>query len=176
MHTKGTDNPSDFLSRHTSLTETKREERMAEDYVNFILSHAVPRAMTMAELQEATKSDATLQHLISVIRSENWSEPVEAEGVDQEQFRLFVHVKDANADSNLLLRGHRIVIPASLHQRAVELAHEGHQGLVKTKKLLREKVWFPGIERTVKTLIQNCIACQANGDSTASKTVAHGEH
>lgn len=43
------------------------------------------------------------------------------------------------------------------------LAHEGHQGIVKPKKLLREKVWFPGIEEKVKQLISNCIACQANG-------------
>ena len=26
------------------------------------------------------------------------------------------------------------------------LAHVGHQGILKMKKLLREKVWFPGIE------------------------------
>ena len=41
--------------------------------------------------------------------------------------------------------------------------HEGHQGLVKTKKLLREKVWFPGIDEEVKRIIDSCIPCQANG-------------
>ena len=35
------------------------------------------------------------------------------------------------------------------------------KGLVKTKALLREKVWFPGIDRMVKETIDNCIACQA---------------
>ena len=35
--------------------------------------------------------------------------------------------------------------------------------MVKTKKLLQEKVWFPGIEEMARTLIQNCIVCQANG-------------
>ena len=62
--------------------------------------------------------------------------------VDETQLRLFVNVKDeltASSDSNLILRGNHIVIPASLQQRAVEIAHEGHQGIVKTKKLLREK-------------------------------------
>jgi len=66
-------------------------------------------------------------------------------------------------DSDLILRGNRIAISASLQQRTVEIAHEGHKGIVKTKKLPREKVWFPGIEEMVKVVIQNCIACQANG-------------
>ena len=47
----------------------------------------------------------------------------------------------------------------SIQQRAIDIAHEGPQG---QKKLLLEKVWFPGIEEMVKTTIDNCIACQAN--------------
>ena len=50
------------------------------------------------------------------------------------------------------------------------LAHEGHQGIVKTEKLLRKIVLFPGIEARVKQLIGNCIACQANGPEN------HPEH
>ena len=38
----------------------------------------------------------------------------------------------------MVLRGDRIVVPAKLRQRMVEIAHEGHQGLVQTKQLLRE--------------------------------------
>jgi len=38
----------------------------------------------------------------------------------------------------------RIVIPTAL--KVIQLAHEGHQGIVKTKALLRSKVWFPNID------------------------------
>lgn len=34
-------------------------------------------------------------------------------------------------DSSVLLRGHRIIMPRDLQHRALELAHEGHQDLVK---------------------------------------------
>ena len=67
-----------------------------------------------------------------------------------------------NAESNLILFGSRIVTPNSLQQRAIDIAHEGHQGVIKTKKLLREKVWFPRIDEKVKKTIEHCIACQAN--------------
>jgi hypothetical protein len=51
-------------------------------------------------------------------------------------------------DSEILLHDKRIVIPKDLQMRVIDLAHEGHQGIVKTKQLLREKVYFPGIDRT----------------------------
>ena len=82
------------------------------------------------------------------------------DGVDEAQLKQFINVKEeltVNAESNLILRGSRIVIPTTLQQRAVDIAHQGHQGIVKTKKLLREKVWM------VKGAIQTCIACQFNG-------------
>ena len=63
----------------------------------------------------------------------------------------------------MILRGTRVIMPKILRQRAINLAHEGHQGLVKTKKLMREKVWFPQIDSLVENCIQKCLACQYVG-------------
>ena len=41
------------------------------------------------------------------------------------------------------------------------MAHEGHQGLCKTKSLLREKVWFPGMDKLIHEELDQCIPCQA---------------
>ncbi len=49
-----------------------------------------------------------------------------------------------NEQDQIILRGSKIVLPESLRLKAIHIAHEGHQGLVKTKQLLREKVWYPG--------------------------------
>lgn len=61
---------------------------------------------------------------------------------------------------DVLLRGTRLVIPLSLQRHVVDLAHAGHLGIVKTKTLLREKVWFPFIdsvvEENVKTVYPVC--------------------
>ena len=37
------------------------------------------------------------------------------------------------------MRGMRIVVPLSLRERVLQLVHEGHQVIVKTKDRLREK-------------------------------------
>jgi hypothetical protein len=68
-----------------------------------------------------------------------------------------------NEDDSVLLRGKRIIVPLiQLRKQAISLAHEGHQGLVKTKQILREKIWFPGIDEQVTVMNKNCLACQAN--------------
>ena len=43
----------------------------------------------------------------------------------------------------------------------MDLAHQGHQGIVKTKQLIRDKVWFPGIDKMAEQKVQNCLSCQA---------------
>ena len=43
----------------------------------------------------------------------------------------------------------------------VKMAHEGHQGIVCTKQLLRAHVWFPGIDKMVEKHVGNRLACQA---------------
>ena len=41
----------------------------------------------------------------------------------------------------IVMRRTRIVIPQNLKSEELLLAHEGHQGIVKTKSRLRIKVW-----------------------------------
>ncbi len=91
-----------------------------------------------------------------MICTNQWDEQ-DITGADLADLKLFRKVNDdltVNHDNSVILRGNRIVISTSLQNRATVLAHEGHQGIVKTKKLLREKVWFPGIEARVKAYWQ----------------------
>ena len=44
--------------------------------------------------------------------------------------------------------------------KVMQLAHEGHQGIVKTKLLLTTKVWFPDSDRRAEAAVHNCPACQ----------------
>lgn len=53
----------------------------------------------------------------------------------------------------------------TVYNCAIDLAHETHLGIGKTKSLLREKIWFPKIDSYVKDIIEQCIACQAVGQT-----------
>ncbi|CAB3997487.1 hypothetical protein BOX15_Mlig023251g7, partial, partial [Paramuricea clavata] len=54
-------------------------------------------------------------------------------------FVLNTPSKRISFSDGVLLRNNRIVIPRSLQQRVLELAHQGHQGIAKTKARLRTK-------------------------------------
>ena len=130
-----------------------------------LASHAVPKAMSITEIQQATAKDRVMQSLVDMIRTGKF----EISG--NRELAQFEKVKDeltVNDEANIIMRDNRIVMPTSLRGRVVALAHEGHQGLVKTKKLMREKVWFPGIDECVKQAISKCMACQANGPEDRS--------
>ena len=110
--------------------------------------------MTTDEVKTATQSDVRLQKVMFAIQTGNWSDKDIADFV-RFQTELSVH-------DGLVLRGHRLVIPDSLHRKVIDIAHQGHQGIVKTKQLIREKVWFPGIDHLVENTVSSCIPCLAS--------------
>ena len=71
-----------------------KQEAMAEDYVNFISNHAVPKAMSLSEIKQATRADNTLQCVAELIRSNQWHSIGTKEGVSQDELRLFKQVRD----------------------------------------------------------------------------------
>ena len=168
---KNPENPADYLSRHAIMPSSKasKEARDTEQYVNFIEKNALPKALSADEVKIATLEDATLQKVIDNLKKGCWNDhPGE---VDVEAVKNMRRLKDelAITKDGLLLRGTKLVIPKKLQERVIELAHQGHQGIVKTKRLIREKVWFPGIDKQVEEQINNCLACQASTHDTKSK-------
>ncbi|CAB4037225.1 Hypothetical predicted protein [Paramuricea clavata] len=130
----GKDNPADFMSRHPKPVNFINEtENLAEIYANYVCSNAIPKAMTREEVKLETKLDPLLQKVVTAISLNNWTDP------SVERYRRFQD--ELMVCDEVIFRGNRIVLPQSLHNRAIELAHLGHQGIVKTKQhYLREKV------------------------------------
>jgi hypothetical protein len=101
----------------------------------------VPEALTAHDIEQISQDDEEITQLRYAIRK----------GTSFENLPNYKHVKDElSVLGKLVLRGTRIVIPASLRKKLLKLAHEGHQGIVKTKQRLRDIVWWPGIEKMSK--------------------------
>ena len=77
------------------------------------------------------------------------------------EIKPYFHCRsELSVKGNIVLKDKRIVVPKNLCQWTLAIGHEHHQGIVKTKALLREKVWWPGIDRQIESLIKSCHACQ----------------
>ena len=115
--------------------------------VKDIAHAAVPQAMTLAEIQEAKQEDATLRVLRAAIKTGVWTSD------RLTPYKQIKHEITVDHTNKILLRGTQIILPASLREHAIKLAHQGHQGQSKTTALLREYFWFPNRGQSVKSYI-----------------------
>ena len=123
---------------------------MTEQYVNFVTKNSVQKALTLKEIIDATNSDVTSTTQRDAIKTNKWDSPI-------------VKNELTYTTDGVVLRGTRIVIPASLQQRAIDIAHEKQLGIEKTKSLIHEKIWFPQVDNRIRDTIEHCVTCQAAG-------------
>ena len=140
-------NISDCLSRlKTERIKSSEISDFNEKYINFVAKTAVPVAMTVAEIEAESEKDQEITNLGVCIHS--W---------ERCKYSKCVFAKDELCEFNYtVLRGTRIVVPYKLHQHVIQLAHEGHQGIVKTK----QRLWWPSMEKDVENLGRLCRECQ----------------
>lgn len=168
IYKPGKDNPADYISRHPRHSNgMSHHSKSAEVYVNFVRSQSTPIAMSTDHVAVESSKDPTLQRLCKTIQSGTWRNILNSNdpNIDNNALKSFkaisseLSVSYINKDLFVILRGTRLIIPKTLQLRAVNLAHEGHQGIVKTKQLLRTKVWFPGIDKAVEKIVSECLPC-----------------
>ena len=60
---------------------------------------------------------------------------------------------------HILLFNERIVIPAAMQSDVMKTLHEGHQGVELCRMRARASVWWPGVNKQVAEMVQNCSQC-----------------
>ena len=124
-------------------------------------TNAVPKSMTLDEIRTATAGDPTLREVMKAVQTGRWDKP----GV--EGFARFA--AEISVTDGIVLRGHRIIVPHQLRVRVINIAHQSHQGMVRTKQCIRVEVWFPGIDSAVEEMVKSCIPCQASNPRSSSR-------
>ena len=67
------------------------------------------------------------------------------------------------SDNDIILTDNCIVLPEIFHKTPVKLTHTGHQGIQKTKALMRIKFFFLGMDNAIENEITTGLPCQATG-------------
>ena len=141
IYKRGAEHPADILSR-MPLPTRKSTPNVADEYVNSVAHRAVP--MTLEEVAQATLKDNVLQTVTQSIQTDKWNDDPLVAPFYSVRNELTVTME------GVVLRGHRIVMPEALRDRTLAIAYQGHQGVVKTKQLLRTKAWWPKIDQHVR--------------------------
>ena len=152
-HIPGKTNIADSLSRLTSKTTEPDSE--TEEYVRYVAESATPKAMSTREIEEASAVDPELSNLRKCHRENKWN--------NLQNKRYLLIRNEISVIGKLVLRGTRIIIPESLRGKVLQIAHEGHPGIVTMKRRLRTKVWWPGLDKGVEEACKTCHPCQVVG-------------
>ena len=121
----GSENIADALSRLTGrpdqsiwIRQERRIENVAEENVRFVAQTATPKAMTTWEVEEHSHHDKELSDVRQCIRVGDWN--------NKETVQYFPVREELCTKGKVVLRGTRIVIPCSVRQQVLSIAHEDH--------------------------------------------------
>ncbi|XP_049279570.1 uncharacterized protein K02A2.6-like [Anopheles funestus] len=147
VHIPGTSNISDILSRLCPQSDKPFDET-TDHYICEIGEGNM--AITLEEIRQETGLDETLKQVCQAIESQQWP---------PELYAYQAFSKELGVSNNVVVREDRIILPSKLRQRALDIAHRGHPGIVAMKRNLREKVWWPHMDRDIENRAQECAGC-----------------
>ena len=71
----------------------------------------------------------------------------------------------------VICRAEKILVPESLQEQVVEIAHKAHQRITKTKQYLRATMWYPRMDLMIEDHLCKCELCQAAIDDPQKEPI-----
>ena len=144
--------PLDFLSRHPlPVIGNGDTEKVLKAAI------ATEHAVVLHRIREETSQDRILRKLSQTIRKGNW----ESSKKDADLTPFYQVKEELYKSQGMIFRMERIILPANLRQKIIKSAHTlGHLSTTKTKQMLCEKYWFPGMNHLISQTIGSCFDCQ----------------
>jgi hypothetical protein len=145
---------ADALSRSpTGQPEESDRELEAESdaYIHMVISNMPASDKRMAQIRRDQKADVTCSRIMKYC-AEGWPESEKCGPYWAVASELTVH-------EDVLMRGSRMIIPMSLRNSILETIHDGHQGVVKCKRIAARSVWWPKMGEDIEKFVQNCPEC-----------------
>ena len=89
--------------------------------------------ISFTDIRNHTTKDPLLSKVRQIV-TDGWPDVVDRP--DLQSFASVSH--ELSVESDCLLRGNRMVVPASLQEKVLDLLHDGHPGVVRMKSLARQ--------------------------------------
>lgn len=136
-----------------------------------VMSHALPEQtylhfisdellLDYNEIKRETMRDPLLMRVLSYIR-DGW--PATCEIANMQPY--YNRRAELYEELGCVMWGHRLVIPEKCKDRVLQLLHEPHMGIVKSKAMARSYVWWAGVDEAVERVCRGCAVCAAQADA-----------
>ncbi len=170
---------ADTLSRYPVGEPDAEDVQMAEEaeLACIRISAAIVRssdvfATTEAHIREALGSDTQYKLLLSTVESSTFAS---ARATEKELLKEFYDVKDRLSVVNGLVTytfetgAPRLVVPRNLRKDVLKNLHAAHQGEESILARARTSVYWPGINKEIKSSCVSCKLCNENAPSLSKE-------
>lgn len=165
QYTKGEDNKvADALSRLPLNTQEDSTTSFDEESeLVCYIQQLQFSPLSASDIQEATSADLVLGKLLRVI-GRTWRPSSLKQDPDLAPY--YCVLQELSTVQDILVRGDRVIPPTALRKRIIDLGHEGHPGIVRTKQRVRSRYWWPNMDREIEHYVRACPTCNIT-DKTA---------
>ncbi|XP_030755156.1 uncharacterized protein K02A2.6-like [Sitophilus oryzae] len=147
---------ADLLSRSYIKDEVQDDPDMKE-IVHSIEKHFSISEERRAQFEKAIQHDSDLSKLIEYIKN-GW--PKYFKMIPNSLRPYWQYQNDITLSNNLLLLKDRLIVPRTLIQDMLDLLHETHFGMTKTKQRAKEMLYWVNMNAEIEKLIRNCQICE----------------
>ena len=109
------------------------------------------------KIRQETSKYVTLQHLKRII---TYGLPETGRECSKNLHMFWNYRDELSVENQMVFKGDRIVVPATLQHTILRHLHEGHMGLEKMLLRTRSAVFWPGLTAHVNNMTKNCETCQ----------------
>ena len=147
---------ADTLSRAIDVTEVAAPEKEELIYMDAVMEVLPITEEQQRKIRAETLNDPTLKELLDVVQN-GWPK---AKSKCPHAIRSYWSIQDELSSWNgFLFKGLRLLIPQGLRKEILHKIHTGHMGIVKCQKRARESVYWPGLTKDIKEMVERCETC-----------------
>lgn len=153
---KGIENPADAFSR-LSLPDTEVGGKCAELFEIQAADGTWKRSITQEDVRERTQQCSELKKVMLALDTGTWSPDI-----------LHYHpmANDYRVINGILTRHARIVPPVDMREEILHDSHIMHPGIVAMKNFVRQRSWWPDMNKQIEDIVKNCYPCILNSQGS----------
>ena len=76
---------------------------------------------------------------------------------------------DISCVDGLLFKGNKVIVPKFLQPQMLDIIHESHQGIVKSKQRAGDLLFWPGMANQIEDKVSECQVCAQHQKAQAKK-------
>ena len=142
---------ADALSRKP-LVQTNLNAQIDGTTNNVLNIETIPFNVSYDEMVREPRKDRILSVVYDCL----------LKGREFPQSAEFLPYQRVNIDKECVLKPNRVIVPVKLKDKVMQMLHNEHMGISKTKNLAIYYVWWPKVDEGIENLVKSCEPCQLN--------------